>query len=100
MVTRCSLWPHCCPSFKWLRGGNLEVGEEKEFLMKKYIILFFFPVSVLLFHCATHCGKKSIYYINGEKSKELSWRKTVGKTVKTAYSRLHLSGYNRGWMQA
>ena len=42
------MWPHCCPSFKWLRGGNLEVGEETEFLMKKYIILFFFQSPSLL----------------------------------------------------
>ena len=31
-----------------LRGGNLEVGEEKEFLMKKCIILFFFQSPPLL----------------------------------------------------
>lgn len=72
------MWPHCCPSFKWLRGGNLEIGEEKEFLMKKYIILFFFFSQSLSSLSTVHSlWARSIYYINGEKRKELSWRKTV-----------------------
>lgn len=46
--------------------------------MKKYIILFFFFSQSLSSLSTVHSlWARSIYYINGEKRKELSWRKTV-----------------------
>lgn len=71
------MWPHCCPPFKWLRGGNLEVeGREGIFDEKIHYSVLFCSLSPSFSLCHS-LWERSIYYINGENRKKLSWRKTV-----------------------
>lgn len=57
------MWPHCCPPFKWLRGGNLEVeGREGIFDEKIHYSVLFLQSLSFLFTAPLAVGKEYLLH--------------------------------------